>query len=165
MTTEWIALFFGNFSLCMFLIAIIISIFNKFISTVPFSENLFRWVVLLALGFTGIYTFIMHAFFPTVSAATIGWITSPFQYEVAMADLTIGILGILAFKASIGFRKATVIAAMILLWGDAIGHIRQMIIENNFSSGNAGSWFWMDIIIPLILLVTFLGQAKRNVAD
>ena len=158
--TQWTSLFFEHFSLAMLLIAIVIIIIHSFFSKLPLPEIVFRWVVLLALGFTGIYTFIMHAFFPESAAANIGWVDSPFQFEVAMADLTIGVLGIIAFKASDGFRLATIIASLCWLWGDAVGHVRQMIIQQNFAPGNAGSWFWIDIIVPLILLIAFI-KLKR----
>ena len=44
---------------------------------------------------------------PAQSAPAVGWAPSPFQYEVGIADLTIGILGLGAFRASYGFRLAT----------------------------------------------------------
>jgi len=36
-----------------------------------------------------------------------------------------------------------------LALGAAVGHIHQMIAERNFAPGNAGTFFYMDIIIPL----------------
>lgn len=156
MFAQGIAGLLNHFSLVMLILALVISFFSGIVSAIPINEQMFRWVALLAVGFTGVFTFIMHAFFPETSAAAIGWSTSPFQYEVAIADLTVGVLGLVAFNASVGFRAATVVADIIWQWGDAIGHIHQMITEHNFSSGNAGSWFWLDIIIPLILLITFI---------
>jgi hypothetical protein len=147
----------SNFSLLMLIIAVFFSmvewVIHKKVST---PEIFFRWVALLAIGGSGIYTFILHAFFPAISAAAIGWQVSPFQFEVAMADLALGVLGILSFGSSYGFRRATVIAATILLWGDAIGHFYHMIKLHNYTNGNSGSWFWMDIILPLILIICML---------
>lgn len=161
---DWIALVMSNFGLAMLILAIIFTILH-----LPFGfrklgyyEILFRWVALFALGFTGIYTFVMHAFFPLISAATIGWANSPFQFEVAMADLALGILGIISFKASYGFRLATVITSMCMLWGDAGGHIYQMLTNHNFSVGNAGSWFWLDILVPLILFICIMKLKRTN---
>ncbi len=118
----------------------------------PF-EVLYRWFALLPVGFTSIYAFIMHAFFPVFTAGTIGWANSPFQYEVAMADLSFGVLAILSFKASYGFRLATVIGITCWLWGDAAGHIYQINVNHNFDPGNAGSWLYMDMFLPIILLL------------
>lgn len=145
----------SNFSLAMFLLAVLFILLHAAVRFrhVAFFEIVFRWMALFALGFTGIYAFILHAFFADVAAAAIGWAASPFQYEVAMADLALGLLGVFSFKASFGFRLATVVAALAMLWGDASGHIYQMVVNGDFEPGNAGTWFWLDMIIPLILLI------------
>jgi hypothetical protein len=108
---------------------------------------------LVAIGLPGIYTFVMHVFFPAVSAANIGWAMSPFQYEVGIADLTVGVLGVAAFWGNFSFRLAAVVAATLWLGGDAVGHVHQMIAAHNFAPGNAGSWFWTDVLVPLLLVV------------
>jgi hypothetical protein len=118
------------------------------------AEQLFRWVALFGLGITGLYTFMGHVFAPEQAAAHIGWPTSPFQYEVGMADLTTGVLGLLAFRRNVGFRLATTVAAVCWLGGDAIGHVRQIIIAHNYAPGNAGPWLWSDLLIPPIMVTT-----------
>ena len=160
---DWIAWVLSQFDLTMLLCALFFIVIHTLlrIKYISFYEIVFRWIVLFSLGFTCIYTFIMHAFFPNQAAAVVGWAASPFQFEVAMADLALGVLGVLSFKASYGFRSATVLASLFCLWGDAIGHIQQMIINHNFMPGNAGSWFWLDIFIPLILLIC-LSKLKRT---
>lgn len=162
MSTDGIAWALSHFDLTMLLFALFFIVFHLIVrkKTVSFYEVVFRWVVLFSLGFSNLYVFIMHAFFPIMSAATIGWQTSPFQFEVAMADLSLGVLGVLSFRASRGFRIATVLSSVIMLWGDAFGHVQQMMINNNFTPGNAGSWFWLDILIPLILLICILRLRK-----
>ena len=49
------------------------------------------WIVLLPIGVTGLWAGVFHVFFPAVSARYIGWEVSPFQFEVGMADLAIGV--------------------------------------------------------------------------
>jgi hypothetical protein len=151
---RWI---FTNFDFAMYLVAVVFIIFHRLAKrNMPESEIVYRWTALFALGFTCIYAFILHAYFPNISATAIGWKFSPFQFEVAVADLAIGLLGILSFRASFGFRVATVVAASTILWGDAVGHISQMILHSNYSPGNAGTWFWMDVAIPFILIIAVL---------
>lgn len=148
---------FSNYGLFMLFVAIILSVLHHLVNKkLPFSEILYRWVALLPLGFTAIYAFIMHAFYPDFTAATIGWQNSPFQYEVAMANLGFGVIAILSFRASYGFRLATVIANTCWLWGDAVGHSYQMISHHNFAPGNAGSWFYMDVLLPFILIICLM---------
>ncbi len=155
MSTDWIAWALSQFDVTMLLCALFFIVLHTIVRVkyVSFYEIIFRWLVLFSLGFTSLYTFVMHAFYPHMAAAVIGWAASPFQFEVAMADLAIGVLGVLSFRASYGFRLATVIASVCFLWGDAVGHMREMVVNNNFYPGNAGSWFWLDIFIPLILLI------------
>ncbi len=158
--------FLENLSLGMLVVAIIVAAIcygarGRHAGRSP-AEELFRWVALLGVGVPGLYTFVMHVFFPQISAQEIGWATSPFQYEVGMADLTIGVLGVLAFRAGLGFRLATTVAAVCWLGGDAVGHVRQMVIAHNFAPGNAGSWFWTDVLVPAIMvaLVAMLGRKE-----
>jgi hypothetical protein len=60
-----------------------------------------------------------------------------------------------------GFKAAAVSAASIFLLGDAVGHVKQMLIAGNFAPGNAGVPFYMDIICPT-LAIAFLLIAKRQ---
>jgi hypothetical protein len=118
-----------------------------------FADQLLGWLLLLSLGLQGVYTFVIHVFFPVWSAEHIGWAVSPFQYEVGIADLTVGVLGILAFWGNFSFRLAATVGGIIWYGGDAIGHVRQMIVANNYRPGNAGTWFWTDVIVPILLVV------------
>lgn len=116
------------------------------------ASRLLGWVLLLPIGVTGLWAGIAHVFIPHVAAAHIGWEVSPFQYEVGMADLAVGITACLAFWRTWEFRAAAVCAASIFLLGDAIGHVRQMLAVGNFAPGNAGVPFYMDIIAPLLAI-------------
>lgn len=56
-----------------------------------------RYLLLLPVGIGGIWGFYFHAFYLEQSAEMIGWNTSPFQFEVAVTNLGLGIAGILDF--------------------------------------------------------------------
>jgi hypothetical protein len=154
--------FLGDFSLVMLVASLAIAALRRGQGGVGFAETLLKWMLLLAVGVTGLYTFVMHVFFPATSAANIGWAVSPFQYEVGIADLTVGMLGVLAFWGDFGFRLAAVIAATVWLWGDAIGHVREMVLTDNFASGNAGSWFWTDVLVPIVLIGVVVSIRRYN---
>lgn len=146
----------SEFSLLMLAAAFVLAGSQTRLSTNPdrgFADALFGWLLLLSLGLQGVYTFVVHVFFPAWAAAHIGWAVSPFQYEVGIADLTVGVLGIVGFWSGFSFRLAAAIAGIVWYWGDAIGHVRQMIVANNYAPGNAGSWFWTDVIVPVLLLL------------
>lgn len=151
-----VAGFLQNFSMVMLVAAMVLAAASACLQRSKpqggFADRLLGWLLLLPVGAVGIYTFVMHVFFPATSAGNIGWAVSPFQYEVGIADLTIGLLGVLAFWGDFSFRLAAVVAATVWYGGDAVGHVRQMIVAHNFAPGNAGPWFWTDVLVPLLLV-------------
>lgn len=149
--------FFTYFSFIMLIVAIVAAIvcwLRQEPSKRFFAEELFRWTSLLPSGVNGIVCAYFHLFHAARSAANIGWQPSPFQFEVGMADLAIGIVGVLAFWGNFGFRLAATIAGIVLYGGDAIGHVQQIVESGNYAPGNAGPYFWTDVIVPPILAIT-----------
>jgi hypothetical protein len=63
------------------------------------AERFLAWMLLLPIGVTGLWAGISHIFFPAVAAAHIGWQVSPFQFEVGMADLAVGVTACIAILA------------------------------------------------------------------
>jgi hypothetical protein len=155
MIGQAIAIFLGGFSVVMLVAAIAIAalaaVAHRGKPSGAFVDQLFRWMLLLSVGVQGVYTFIVHVFFPTYSAAHIGWAVSPFQFEVGIANLAVGVLGLIAFWSNFSFRVAASIAAIVWYGGDAIGHVQQMIVAGNYAPGNAGPWFWTDVLVPVVL--------------
>ncbi len=100
-------------------------------------------------------------------AEQIGYAPSMFQWEVGWADIALGVLGIgCAWKSKRdGWLTAAVVALAIMYWGDAIGHIMQMVAHNNMAPSNV----WAtptDIVQPLLALVLLvfyrLGAKKQR---
>lgn len=129
----------------------------------PAAEQFLSWVLLLPIGVTGLWAGAFHVFFPATAARLIGWDVSPFQFEVGMADLAIGATAVIAFWRDLNFKAAAVCAASIFLLGDAVGHVKQMLIAGNFEPGNAGIPFYTDIICP-VLAIALLIIAKQRIA-
>ena len=145
----------SNPALSLFIIGTLVSIIvlitkNKPLSNFTIVDVLFSYYLLFSIGINYLVNFILHVFFGDTIARFIGWENSPFQLEVGFASLGFAVIGFLAFKGSIGMRAAAVIGPSMFLWGAAGGHIYQMIKANNFAPGNAGTVFWMDIILPII---------------
>jgi hypothetical protein len=143
----------ANFGFIMLVLGVVIAIVRS-VHGRPFFHELLWWTLLFGVGINGVYSGLGHIFLPDYSAKLIGWEDSPFQFEVGCADLAIGVAGVLSFWGNYGFRFAVAIIAAIFYAGDAIGHVRQMMLENNFATGNAGSWFWIDVTVPIILMVS-----------
>ena len=147
--------FVGNYFVTFFIIGLIgagISLVKKpkplRISEV--AEAFLSFHLLFAIGINNLINFIFHVFFCDTSAKFIGWENSPFQAEVGFASLGVGIAGVLAFKASLPFRFATLIPPWCFSLGAAGGHIYQMIVAKNFSPGNVGVVLPSGIVIPVV---------------
>ena len=151
-----------NLCVVMLVLSILISLAMHYLSKsrLSLAEEMYRWVVAVGFGLVGIYAFMLHAFFQSAAAKTIGWQPSPFEYEVAVANLAFGLLAVMSFRASFGFRLATVVGITFWQWGDAIGHVYQMANAHNLSPGNAGVWFWCDVIIPVVLMVLMIAMKR-----
>jgi hypothetical protein len=125
------------------------------------ADRLLAWMLLLPIGVTGLWAAAFHLIFPKVAAADIGWEVSPFQFEVGLADLAIGATACLSFWRSLDFKAAAVMASSIFLLGDAVGHVKEMVVAGNFAPGNAGVPFYSDIAFPLIA-IGLLTIARRS---
>lgn len=115
-----------------------------------------RYTLVINVGLEGYFGFYGHVFMGDQIAATIGWAPSPFQYEVGMANLAVGALGILCLWFEDTFWFATIVATTVWLWGDAVGHVRQMLVAHNYAPNNAGGALYSDLIVPAALIVLAL---------
>ena len=110
------------------------------------------YLLVIYVGLMGILTAYAHVFRPIQTSASIGWSTSPYEYEVGMADLTLGVLGVLCLWFRGNFWLATAVANAVWLLGDAIGHIRQMLLFNNHAANNSGIFLIAELLTPTLIL-------------
>jgi hypothetical protein len=115
-------------------------------------DRLLRYLFVFPLGLQGLWAFIGHVFFPAQSAASIGWATSPFQYEVGVANLGLGLASLYAAFRGFEARLAVGIAAACFLLGAGIGHIRDILAMGNLAPGNAGPILFTDFLTPIAVL-------------
>jgi hypothetical protein len=114
------------------------------------------YLLFIYVGLMGILTAYAHVFRPIQTSASIGWATSPYEYEVGMADLAIGVLGILCISIRGNFWLATAIANAVWLLGDAAGHLREIILHNNHAKNNSGIFLLAEVITPCVILLLAL---------
>jgi hypothetical protein len=120
-------------------------------SSVAIAATYLIYLLVIYVGVMGVFTAWAHVFQPIRTSASIGWATSPYEYEVGMADLTVGVLGILCLWFRGNFWLAAAIANAVWLLGDAIGHLRQIILNNNHAANNSGIFLAVEIITPLVI--------------
>jgi Na+/melibiose symporter-like transporter len=120
-------------------------------------DRLLRYVFVFPVGLMGLWAAFGHIAFPARVAQAIGWQTSPFQFEVGVANLGIGCAGLYAAFRSFEARLATNLALACFLIGAGIGHIREIISAGNFAAGNAGPILFTDLLTPtaIFLLLWF----------
>ncbi len=134
-------------------------------SGAPIADRLLAWILLLPIGVSGLWAALFHLVFPGVAAADIGWEPSPFQLEVGMADLAIGLTACVSFWRSLDFKAAAVTASSIFLLGDTVGHVKQMMVAGNFASGNAGVPFYSDIAFPVLAIILLMIVRRSEAAE
>ncbi len=122
-------------------------------------------MLLLPIGVRGLWAAVFHLFFREIAAADIGWEVSPFQSEVGVADLAIGATACVSFWRSLEFKAAAVLVNAIALIGDAVGHVKQMIVADNFASGNAGVPFYSDLIFPALSIILLIIVQRSQAAE
>ena len=152
---EFIVLLISNYSLTFLVLGFLaagvaIARHAKPVPRAFVSERLLRWHVWIAVGLDNLYNFVMHSAFGDLSARFIGWANSPFQLEVAFASLGFAVVAFFAGNRSWDARAAAIVGPAMFTLGAAAGHVYQMIHADNFSPGNAGVIFYMDIIVPAV---------------
>lgn len=88
------------------------------------------------IGWAGVGAGISHLFFGRRISKTIGFEKSPYELEVGFADLSFGIVALMAANYSSEFALAVILASSIYRVGCGIGHIRSMIKQHNFAVNN-----------------------------
>jgi len=148
-----------DFEFFMFFVATIIAILHRIsrrqIST---AEIIYRWFVLFPLGIAALYACLRHGMYSQITAAKLGWLGGLFQYKVATANLGFGLIAVLSFNASFGFRLAAVLGNACWLWGDAF----MRVTKYYFTFTNAASGFWLDVFLPIILLLCLLSIKRQE---
>jgi hypothetical protein len=131
-------------------------------NTAAIVRTFLLYLLVIYVGCMGLLAAYAHVFRPVQTSASIGWSTSPYEYEVGMADLTVGVLGVLCFWLRGNFWLATAIANAVWLLGDAVGHIREMALHNNHAENNSGIFLIVEIVMPLVILILVLYHRART---
>ena len=118
------------------------------------AELSFKYLLFILVGMGGSMAFFGHIMKPDYIASQIGWPTgSPFQLEVAFANLAFGVLGLLSLPLAGNFRIAAAIGNSVFLLGCAYVHLSELFGKGNLAPLNAGPVLWIsDLFVPLMLL-------------
>lgn len=122
------------------------------------------YFLFLYVGFTSLISGFSHLIWPDQVAQMIGWEPSPFQFEVGMANLAFGVLGVLAYWIRGRFWEATLFSWSIFLLGDFLGHVIQYFSACDEAIYNFGFYIWFnDLLMPIFALgVLALFRFRKN---
>lgn len=151
------------FMLTLSLAAILIHVaVMKQRTTAKIVEVILMYLLVIAVGAGALIAGFMHVFHGPATAKMIGWPPgSPFQYEVGVADMAFGLIGVLCLFIRGTFWLAAIVANSVFLFGCMIGHIRSMIEAGNLAAYNIGPNIVLsDLVLPLSLIGLYWVHAR-----
>jgi hypothetical protein len=125
-------------------------------------ETLLIQLFYLGVAGSGIGSFFGHFFLSDLVADSVNWPRgSPFQLEMAFANLALGLLGIVAAGRRDGFREATVIAVTVVGLGATIVHLIDMVATANLAPGNTIQNI-ANVIKPAFLIPLLIASRRAE---
>ncbi len=127
---------------------------------VPRAEALQRGLLFWMVGVGGLLAAYGHTGLATQTALQLGWsVGSPFQFQVAMAHIAFGVLG-LASEWLPSFRTPAVVGSVLFLTGLAIGDLR-LAHQSGIFPLSLNLWVGL-ILVPLALLICTTIVVRRQ---
>ena len=154
-----------NVPLIMALLTVVFVLMRK--PAGPPAEHWLGWLLFFAVGADALWAGLFHVLFPQTATHFIGWQVSPFQFEIGVADIALGMVAMTALWRPYAFRQAVALYAIVFYAGVAYGHVQEMLTAGNFAPGNFGALFAITLarIGALAGLLWMLsGRPKRACA-
>ncbi|MGO4403611.1 DUF6790 family protein [Bosea sp. RAF48] len=151
----------GNLTVLMFPAAFVAAAVSK--RPAPYEERLLDWLLLLFLGIGSIWSGIFHVFFPAIASKSIGWSPSPFETEIGIADIAMGITAIVAFWRPVQFKGAIILYAVVFFIGVAINHVYDAA-AGNLAVNNFGLLLVSTIVSIFLLPWLYFRAQSREAA-
>jgi len=127
-----------------------------------FPARLLGWL-LLSAGIAYTWAGFFHIVHPHIAAASIGWQVSPFQFEIGVADASIGIVAIVSFWRSLDFKGPVVGYLSLFSIGVAYGHFHEAISAGNTSKNNFGLLLIITLVHAALLPVLYVLARRKSV--
>ncbi|MFG3280418.1 DUF6790 family protein [Streptomyces sp. NPDC048111] len=131
----------------------------------PALEIWARWWSVGALGCGSLWITFSFLAFPDAMADAIGFAHSPFQFEIAFANLGFALMGFRGASASPRERLTIGLGAAAFLWGATIGHVHQWFAHGDHAAGNTGGILADDVLIPAVMIALAVWSIRRARAD
>ncbi len=122
------------------------------------SVTYLRWLLYFA-GFVFIFSSVMHSVFAKSMAASIGWKTNGFQYEIAAVSLGLGLGSFYAVYHGVEAWVAISLPIISFLTLAGVNHLIEIIRKKNYAPNNSLILVW-DFGLPLSLIVLLASIVK-----
>ncbi len=159
MSTQTANFITNNFPLLMCGLAILFALMIP----ANFNRRFFSCMLFFVIGIGGIWDFTQHN--PLLQQFTphaTNWQSNPLELPFAVANLALGISGVIASFANWSYRAAIVSISTVWLWGSAAFQIEQMIYTHSFSLPNHSSILLTNLLIPLILIILLIISYEKK---
>lgn len=148
-----------NFPEILFVAAFVLAALTR--SPTYFPARLLGWL-LLSVGIAYTWAGFFHIAFPHIAASSIGWDVSPFQFEIGVADASIGLVAIVSFWRPLDFKGPVVGYLSLFSIGVAYGHFREAIYAGNTSTDNFGPLLVITLVHAVLLPVLYLLARRKS---
>lgn len=159
MIAQTIKLLLSNLTPVLFIVALVAASLSK--KPGPRAERYLSWLLLLSVGVASLWAGLFHVFLPKVASASIGWAPSPFEFEIGVADIALGVVAIASFWRSLAFKSAIALYAIVFYLGVTVGHVRQALASHDYAANNFGLLLVVTVL-HVILLSALLLAAWRG---
>ena len=125
--------------------------------------NFLMWQLAIGFGLSYLLAGFSHIVFADKVAASIGWPAgSPFQREVGMWDMAMGLCGLLCLVFRDDFWTAVVIGPGLFSFAAGLGHVRELVVSGDAAPNNAGAVMYLDLLYPLFLAALLIWYRKNH---
>jgi hypothetical protein len=149
----------SNLPAILFLAAFVLAAITR--SPTYFPMRLLGWLI-LSVGIAYTWAGFFHIAFPRMAASSIGWTVSPFQFEIGVADTSIGIVAIVSFWRSLDFKGPVVGYLSLFSIGVAYGHFREAIYAGDVSKNNFGILLVITLIHAILLPPLYMSARRKS---
>lgn len=150
-------------------IAVVIALIGGFVASRRHRDRLgvdvhLVWWMVWVVGVASVVAAAFHIFAGPQTAELIGYTrgNGGFQWENAMGDLSIGVVGIMAYWFRGHFWLATIVVLTVQYLGDAAGHVYFWLVENNTRPYNVGIPLISDIVLPIVMWALYLASRRAG---
>jgi len=151
------------------IIAVVIALIGGSVQSIRHKDRLavdihMVWWMVWVVGIASLVGAAYHIFDGPATAELIGYTRGDggFQWENAMGDVAIGVVGVAAYWFRGHFWLATIVVLTVQYLGDAAGHIYFWAVENNIKPYNIGIPLWTDILLPVVMWSLYVVSRRFN---